>query len=188
MLQSNQQCVLYLHFRSTPTRVSFHTERKSILHTWKQLVMLLLELNLHWIIHGWVIQGEYYICSRLLELPLLFIFIGAIHLNNDCRTRSCICWTWEHFILASPPCCGIFLSFFFSPVVVFVVCCVFGFFVCLFRVPAWGPKVNASAFESRWLPVDMPSADAHVEYVLSSKHLGCYIKKCSAFQNPSDGV
>lgn len=83
----------------------------------------------------------------------------------------------------------LFLFFFSS---CFCVCCG-GCFFCLFlfflfRVPAWDPKVNASAFESRWLPVDMPSADAHVEYVLSSKHLGCYIKKCSAFQNPSDEV
>lgn len=72
--------------------------------------------------------------------------------------------------------------------VVFVGCFVEHLLLWLFRVPAWGPKVNASAVESRWLPVDMPSADAHVEYVLSSKHLGCYIKKCSAFQNLSDGV
>lgn len=84
---------------------------------------------------------------------------------------------------------GIFfpVRFFFlpPPVVVFVVMGVFLSFF-LFRAPAWGPKENVSAFESRWLPVDMPSADAHVEYVLSSKHLGCCIKKCSAFQNPGD--
>ncbi|KAI1235986.1 hypothetical protein IHE44_0002079 [Lamprotornis superbus] len=35
--------------------------------------------------------------------------------------------------------------------------------VCHRRAPARGPKENVSAFESRWLPVDMPSADAHVE-------------------------
>jgi len=28
MLQSDQQCVLYLHFSSTASRVSFHTGRK----------------------------------------------------------------------------------------------------------------------------------------------------------------
>lgn len=78
------------------------------------------------------------------------------------------------------------LIFFFPlpPGVVFVV---MGGFFFLFSAPARGPKENVSAFESRWLPVGMPSADAHVEYVLSSKHLGCCIKKCSAFQNPGDG-
>lgn len=82
---------------------------------------------------------------------------------------------------------GIFLSDFFPPSSWCCVCCDGFFFFFLFRAPARGPKENVSAFESRWLPVDMPSADAHVEYVLSSKHLGCCIKKCSAFQNPGDG-
>lgn len=173
--------MLYLHFRSTATWASFHRERKSILHTWKQLVMVLLELHLGWIIHGWVIQGKHYLCSTLPESPLLFIFIGVIYFNKDWRTRLCICWTWEHFILG-------FFCLIFSPLppgVVFVVMDFFFFF--LFRAPARGPKENVSAFESQWLPVDMPSADAHVEYVLSSKHLGCCIKKYSAFQNPGDG-
>lgn len=79
-------------------------------------------------------------------------------------------------------------SVWFFPPFLLVLCLLWWiFFFFLFRAPARGPKENVSAFESRWLPVDMPSADAHVEYVLSSKHLGCCIKKCSAFQNPGDG-
>lgn len=182
ILWSKNQHVLYLHFRSTTTWASFHCERKSILHTWKQLVMVLLQLNLDHIIHGWVIQGKHYLCSTLPESPLLIISIGVICFNKDCRTRSCICWTWEHFIL------GFFFLFdFFSPSLLVLCLLWWVVFYFLFRAPVRGPKENVSAFEFRWLPVDMPSADAHVEYVLSSKHLGCCIKKCSAFQNPGDG-
>lgn len=125
-----KQHVLYLCFRSTASWASFHCERKSILHTWKQLVMVLLELNLDQIIHGWVIQGKHYLCSTLPESPLLFIFIGMIYFNEDCRARLCICWTWEHFIL------GFFFLFdFFPPSLLvlcllwWVLCCFFFFFV-----------------------------------------------------------
>lgn len=74
ILRSKKQHGLYLRFRSTATWTSFHCERKSILHTWKQLVMVLFELNLDQIIHGWVIQGKHYLCSTLPESHLLFIF------------------------------------------------------------------------------------------------------------------
>lgn len=141
ILWSKNQHVLYLHFRSIATQASFHCERKSILHTWKQLVMVLLELNLDWINHGSVIQGKHYLCSTLPELPLLFIFIAVIYLKKDHRTRSCICWTWEHFILGFSS----LLDFFFSPLL--FLCLLwwvlfYFFFFFLFRAPAWGPKEN----------------------------------------------
>lgn len=189
ILRSKKQHGLYLHFRSTATWTSFHCERKSILHTWKQLVMVLFELNLDQIIHGWVIQGKHYPCSTLPESHLLFIFsLGWFTLTRTAGPghafaghESISYWDFSFCLIFFPPP---------SPGVVFVVMgvLVFKFFFCfLFRAPARGPKENVSAFQSRWLPVDMPSADAHVEYVLSSKHLGCCIKKCSAFQNPGDG-
>lgn len=107
-LQSNQECVLYLHFRSTTTRVSFHTERKSILHTWKQLVMVLLELNLHWIIHTWVIQGEYYLCSNscLNYISCLFS-LGRFTWIRTAGWGPVFAGHDNILYFANPSCCGI---------------------------------------------------------------------------------